>query len=184
MIADLQPLAKQIVELDKVPDKNLFIKAVQKYTSTVESALINYIHTVDSDISKNINEFVPKAKETGWISAGGWYWQIARVAGQVNDKITEFPESFDVQTNDIDQNYIQAYLYKKAKIVEEVQKVLVRDQSLDEYINSVGNSEESGLSKIWGYIKNSFTWLTMRTVDQLATDDPIITLSNLGHGLI
>jgi conjugal transfer/type IV secretion protein DotA/TraY len=184
LMAELQPLATLLAEKDRVitrSDASLLALATYNY----ELGIVPLTEREDTngalELQKELGEFKEAARQGGWITAGAYYWTIARLSERSKESLYEtvvFAEALELDR-------------LEGEVLNDFDAVLSRYES---YVEGAFNPERYGLGVPADF--PSLEWFTEkmsgqlgrygldRLITQLESGDPVSSLVSLGNFLI
>lgn len=177
---DTQTLARNLINPpgDFKPTGMELKEIYDKYNASHSAALV----VATSDVADNYNAdtgWVAGAKANGWIGAGSWYMSIMHLNDEAMALTKIKPLYLEVKTDEVSQtpDYEKAVdtmnLYLKGMFVSDGDGgVITQDEAA-----TFGQTQGSGVSKVVASMDAAIQW-------SLDTEDPIIALQGIGHGLI
>jgi conjugal transfer/type IV secretion protein DotA/TraY len=185
LAVDLQGLATDIVRHQALqgdpPRGARFYAAVRTYVSTVMPVLDQVALSENAGFERDLKGFASKGKADGWISAGSYYWTVARYAEKTHEILGDMPEyraMNETATRSLRDSQAEASLVTAHKIANY--------DKLDDRMNIARSGTGGGAMQAF----RDLTWTmfghyTLGYFAKLMTDgDPIANFAGLGHSLI
>ena len=187
LITDLHPVARAIVTPDADPDPRAFLRAISNYNTRYSSAMQSQVLSRMSAAQKEeLNSFVAQAKGQGWLTAGIYYWTIARVNEKAGNLMSMQASYSDGAARDI-----QNVSLEMSGSFERMKKLLSDaagpggDLEGMSDLASLEGADDGILAKIKSVCSVPLRKATMSMVDSLSeSGDPLVAMSSYGHHII
>lgn len=188
LISDLQPLARAVVNPDMNPNPQWFLTSISNYNARYAGAMQSHVLSRMSTAQREeLNAFVTMAKRQGWVTAGNYYWTIARINEKAGNLLTMQASHVSGSTQEIMDVSLEigGSMRRMRKLLDDA---VGPGGDLDRMENLAalqGANSDSLSDKIKGYISEPMRWATKKMVDSLSgSGDPLVAMSSYGHTLI
>ena len=185
MLEYLRSAAGQMVSENtpQVP-ASLVTQAIQSYTSANTAAIDSFVNQIDgSEYSRALNDFINAARQQGWVSAGSWYWTIAKFQEKASIVAEAHPTFVEAGMHELTNEAgtlkadWEAYL-NAANNYFENSIALNRDQLR----HIAQGADRKNANSVWAWLAEPFT--TIDFTEELTAGDPVARLQSLGNKLI
>lgn len=181
LMGNVQNIATSLADPSDSARGGTLIRAINNYDENTVTAMRKRFATLP-DMIVEFKSFEYQARQGGWLSAAAYYWKISSI-------------------NQKRRNLITAETTMQAPATSEIKKQAYMDIDIvrgkyDDFINTefMGHTTrtnyedgtDSGIFQAfrelvgWLFAENVYKWF----VNNLATDDPVVTLTDYGHLII
>lgn len=187
LLNGLVPIANQLVG-SMQPGQNISAPSPAQYHSLVDdykqAIAADYPQVVavsEEGYQGSLDSFVEQAKTDGWMSAGSYYWTLARFNEHSNAVLDEFPE------------YLPMSKAERLSLPEEVQayndkiaSFTTQTKTSEQVARDGGTAQDSALQSVRAMVNENLQGLVVnRWINYLSEGgDPISVLSGMGQAVI
>jgi conjugal transfer/type IV secretion protein DotA/TraY len=186
LVNDLVPIARDLVaSLHPAsgvtgPPQAAYQQALQRYQQRLVAAYPAVVTDGNDSFQAGLDGFVAQARADGWLSAGSYYWTLARYNQGINDQLGDYPQTVPITATE------------RHRLPPEV---AVLFEKIENYAGKTDNSAEVARSSarddgaFGGFMAMISAAMQTISIDayihHLADDgDPLATLAGMGHGII
>ena len=178
------PYSAQVA--DKVqPDPGFLHAAENAYEREVAPVLskVGEIYS-ETEVIKNVNEFVEEARTLGWITAGAYTMKMARLQEKVNDELFETPEIVYPDYEEISSRLSDPMYNGLVDAMRIGQRALKLETCGDfEGSQKLGTDDDTTwYSDLWDFFRARMLYDYLAS--KLANNDPMLVLANFGSNLL
>jgi len=187
LITDLHPVARAIVTPDADPDPRVFLRAVSNYNARYSSAMQSHVlNRMSAAQKEELNSFVAQAKGQGWLTAGIYYWTIARVNEKAGNLMNMQASYSDGAVRDIQEVSLEisGSFVRLKKLLSDAAGPGGDLEGMSD-LASLEGADDGVFAMVKSYLSAPLRKMTMVMVDTLSEDgDPLVAMSSYGHHII
>ena len=184
LINDLVPVANKIVgsqvpgQLIMPPSQMEYQLALEEYKSAIADLYPTLVDSTDTGFQEGLDRFIEQSKIDGWMSAGSYYWTLARYNEHIAEVLGAFPEGHAMDREEF------AMLPGGASAFLSKVTTFTNRAATAEDVARGGSSTDSAWSNSKKYISSAVQQISIdKWIDKLGEGgNPVTVLSGLGHG--
>lgn len=188
----LEPLAERLVMSDstnRVSDQDIFatlIDAAEQYQRRLAGGLNR---PLSEAMNKMTSSFRESAASDGWITAGAFYYQLARISSQINDIASYVPKSQSTASVDTSSDGTTTIGIGVPHLISERLDRVLRTQIAagnPKWESYQGGLERSHFDHASNWVTNNATRMAYHTfsVNPNSTNHAIVQLKNVGDNIL